>query len=138
LKPHAPSAKPNVVLIDQMGILPELYGFADIAFVGGSLRPFGGHNPLEPALAGTPVIFGQHMESQRESADWLLNEGYGSVVTDATTLADAVAHELCNDARHTDRERRTAAMKAHAKGTVDRVADDILARIAACATTTIC
>jgi len=138
LKPHAPSAKPNVVLIDQMGILPELYGFADIAFVGGSLRPFGGHNPLEPALAGTPVIFGQHMESQRESAEWLLNEGCGSVVTDATTLADAVARELRNDMREADRERRVAAMKAHAKGTVDRVADDLLARIAACATTTIC
>ena len=129
LNQHAPSARPNVVLIDQMGILPELYGFADIAFVGGSLLPFGGHNPLEPALSGTPVIFGQHMDSQRESADWLLNEGSAGVVTDAVTLAAAVARELHDGMRGKDRERRVAAMKVLAKGTVNRVADDILARI---------
>lgn len=52
---------PNVVVVDYIGVLKELYSLADVAFVGGSLVPCGGHNPLEPAAWGKPVLFGPDM-----------------------------------------------------------------------------
>ncbi|MFT4564022.1 MAG: 3-deoxy-D-manno-octulosonic-acid transferase, partial [Gammaproteobacteria bacterium] len=53
-------AQTNVYLIDSMGELPKFYAASDIAFVGGSLVPRGGHNVLEPAALGVPVVVGPH------------------------------------------------------------------------------
>ncbi len=50
---------------DRLGALADYYAVADAAFVGGSLLPYGGHNPLEPAACGAAVILGPHAESQR-------------------------------------------------------------------------
>ncbi|GAB4367700.1 MAG: lipid IV(A) 3-deoxy-D-manno-octulosonic acid transferase [Deltaproteobacteria bacterium] len=58
-----------VVLLDTMGELTAAYSAADIAFVGGTLVPRGGHNILEPALFGVPTIVGPHMENFREIAE---------------------------------------------------------------------
>ena len=55
-----------VVLLDTVGELLAAYSSADIAFVGGSLVPKGGHNILEPALFGVPTITGTHMHNFRE------------------------------------------------------------------------
>lgn len=57
---------PDVVLLDTVGDLASVYGLADVAFVGGSLVPKGGHNPLEPARFGVPVIIGPSFENFRE------------------------------------------------------------------------
>ena len=57
----AVTADTQVVLADQIGILKSLYGVADVAFVGGSIATKGGHNALEPALHGVPVIMGSHI-----------------------------------------------------------------------------
>ena len=60
----------RVVLMDQMGLLRQCYQLADVAFVGGSYIPkVGGHNILEPAWYGVPVVFGPHMRSQPEMVD---------------------------------------------------------------------
>ena len=50
----------RIVLIDEMGVLMPLFRLSEVAFVGGSLVPRGGHNPIEPASLGTPVITGPH------------------------------------------------------------------------------
>jgi 3-deoxy-D-manno-octulosonic-acid transferase len=50
----------SIVLIDEMGVLMPLFLLSEVAFVGGSLVPRGGHNPIEPASLGTPVITGPH------------------------------------------------------------------------------
>jgi len=57
-----------VVVLDTIGELAELYRLATIAFVGGSLVPTGGHNILEPAVFGRPILFGPHMENFQEIA----------------------------------------------------------------------
>ncbi|MWN32171.1 MULTISPECIES: lipid IV(A) 3-deoxy-D-manno-octulosonic acid transferase [unclassified Gilliamella] len=57
---NAPTRQTQVILGDTMGELIELYGIANIAFVGGSLVEHGGHNPLEPALHHIPIISGKH------------------------------------------------------------------------------
>lgn len=61
-----PIADGDVLLVDTVGELSSLYSLAKVAFVGGSLIPHGGQNPLEPARFGVPVLMGPHMENFRE------------------------------------------------------------------------
>lgn len=61
--------------MDTLRELAAVYVIADAAFVGGSLMPYGGHNPLEPAACGVPVLFGPHMDHTRKSAELLLESG---------------------------------------------------------------
>src|SRR6202011_1709879 len=56
----------GVLLIDSIGELAALYALADIAFVGGSLVPRGGHNIIEPAQHGVPIVVGTHTENFRD------------------------------------------------------------------------
>lgn len=65
-------ASPSVLLLDTLGELSGLFEIADVVFIGGSLVPAGGHNLLEPAQWGKPVIFGPHMENFRDAADIFL------------------------------------------------------------------
>jgi 3-deoxy-D-manno-octulosonic-acid transferase len=83
-----------VVLLDTLGELAKVYGLGRVAFVGGSLAPFGGHNPLEPAGLGVPVLFGPHTEHFAKAAEILLERGAAAVVHDAPELAEAVLYFL--------------------------------------------
>jgi 3-deoxy-D-manno-octulosonic-acid transferase len=66
---------PGVLLLDSIGDLAGLYHLADVAFVGGSIAPRGGHNILEPAAASVPVVVGQHMQNfETIAADFLAAE----------------------------------------------------------------
>ena len=60
---------PEVVVVDSIGELPWLFQLATVVFVGGSLVPAGGHNILEPAVFGKPIVFGPYMENFLEMAD---------------------------------------------------------------------
>lgn len=84
----------DVFLGDSMGELLLLYGAADVAFVGGSLVPTGGHNVLEPALLGLPVVFGPHMFNFTEAGQHLLDARAAWQVDDAAALAETVARLL--------------------------------------------
>jgi 3-deoxy-D-manno-octulosonic-acid transferase len=92
-----------VLVGDSMGELLQFYAAADLAFVGGSLVATGGHNVLEPALLGLPVLFGPHMFNFTEAGQRLLEAEAAWQVTDAATLATAVDRLLA------DPERRRAA-----------------------------
>ncbi len=116
----------DVVLVDVMGVLAELYSLADVAFVGGSLKPFGGHNPLEPALAGTPVIFGPSMETQRESANLLLRLGLAKQVEDPRGLANAVTCGLTGSDKGGGRAGRVAELRRHLDDAPKRVAAELI------------
>ncbi len=77
----------NVIILDTMGELASMYAAADMAFVGATLVPLGGHNLLEPAACAIPVLFGPHTENVRASAAALLRTGGGMVVHDGDELA---------------------------------------------------
>lgn len=77
----------DVIILDSMGELASMYAAADMAFVGATLVPLGGHNLLEPAACGIPVLFGPHTENVRASATALLRTGGGMVVHDGGELA---------------------------------------------------
>lgn len=87
------SADTDVYIADTMGELKMLYASADIAFVAGSLIPVGGHNVLEAAALGLPVIFGPNMFNFREIAQGLLNEKAAKQCRDAEELENMM-HEL--------------------------------------------
>ena len=87
----------TVILLDTIGELSDLYGAADVAFVGATLVPLGGHNLLEPASHGVPVLFGPNYQNVRKSADALLSSGGGREIRDGTELA-RVSLELLKDA----------------------------------------
>jgi 3-deoxy-D-manno-octulosonic-acid transferase len=59
----------DCLLVDTMGLLARLYGLADVAFVGGTIAPFGGHNILEPLRRGVPVVVGESTDGIREVVD---------------------------------------------------------------------
>ena len=67
----------EVLLVDTVGEMMNLYALSDIAYVGGSLVKFGGHNLLEPASVGVPSIFGPHMANFREIEALILQYGAG-------------------------------------------------------------
>jgi 3-deoxy-D-manno-octulosonic-acid transferase len=84
----------DVLLVDTLGELLAFYAAGDVAFVGGSLVPVGGHNLLEPAALGKPTITGPHSFNSPDAAR-LLEEAHALLrVTDATTLADAIQKML--------------------------------------------
>ncbi len=85
------TADTQVLLGDTMGELLFLYALADVAFVGGSLVPNGGHNLLEPAALGKPVLSGPHLFNFLEIAAQLREVGALREVADAPSLAVAVA-----------------------------------------------
>jgi 3-deoxy-D-manno-octulosonic-acid transferase len=87
----------SVLVLDTLGELSEAYGSAAFAFVGGSLIPRGGQNPLEPARWGIPVLFGPHMENFREMAERFLTEGAAVKVSDGISL-EKEASSLLKDA----------------------------------------
>lgn len=93
------AASTAVVLGDTMGELMMFYAASDVAFVAGSLVPIGGHNLLEPASIGLPVLTGPHNFNSEEIAQLLLDAGAARVVTDPLQLAHSVSGLFADPAR---------------------------------------
>jgi 3-deoxy-D-manno-octulosonic-acid transferase len=83
---NASFSRGDVLLVDRVGDLMSLYALSDLAFVGGSLVPTGGHNILEPASLGVPVIFGPYMNNFREITSLVLDAEAGIQVRDGSEL----------------------------------------------------
>jgi 3-deoxy-D-manno-octulosonic-acid transferase len=110
----------DVLLLDTLGELASLYARARLAFVGGTLARVGGHNPLEPARVGCPVVFGPHRENVRESAALLVGAGAAEQVADAFALGRVLAAALADPAEAARRgEAGRRALALH-QGAVER------------------
>jgi 3-deoxy-D-manno-octulosonic-acid transferase len=114
------SALPPVVLLDTMGELVSAYAAADIAFVGGSLVPKGGHNILEPAVFGVPTIVGPHMENFREISEIFLDAGAVVQVQGASQLADRLGRFAEDPAAMAETGRRARELLAAFRGATER------------------
>jgi len=86
----------EVLLLDSLGELLDFYAAADVAFVGGSLVPIGGHNLLEPAALGVPILTGPYNSNSEEIARLLIAGGAAEIVRDAATLGARVSALLAN------------------------------------------
>ncbi len=84
----------QVFLCDTMGEVPLFYAASDVAFVAGSLVPIGGHNLLEPAAVGVPIITGPHNFNAQDIADLFIDLGACLKVDTPAELGETIAHLL--------------------------------------------
>jgi 3-deoxy-D-manno-octulosonic-acid transferase len=91
-----PDADTDVFVINTLGELMGFYACADIAFVGGSLQPIGGHNLLEPAAVGVPSIIGPHTFNFLDISTLLIEVGAATRIQNGNELADCVIQHLQN------------------------------------------
>lgn len=118
------SAQPAVLLVDALGALAGLYPAGLAAFVGGTLVPgSGGHNVIEPAAAGVPVLFGPHTEAVAVEAAALEQGRGGRRVADAAALGEAVAAWALDAAERATAARRAREAAASFTGAGERVYD---------------
>lgn len=128
---QAPTPAETAVFVgDSMGELLLFFGAADVAFIGGSLIPHGGHNPLEASAQRVPVLFGPHMFNFEQIAQLLLEAGAAREVGDSGQLADSVMQWLGDPAaRNAAGERGVAVVEAN-KGARDAVLTMVEAALA--------
>jgi tetraacyldisaccharide 4'-kinase len=88
----------NVLLLDTIGELSSLFGMADVVFMGGTLTQTGGHNFLEPAFAGKPVVVGPNLENFRKIAEEFRAREAFIQIQSAAELRDAVVRALGDEA----------------------------------------
>jgi 3-deoxy-D-manno-octulosonic-acid transferase len=116
----------DVLILDTLGELAQVYSLAAVVFVGGSLVPAGGHNVLEAAVVGKAVIVGPHMENFQEMADEFLAEGALVQVASADELGEQVAALLADPARRDAIGERARGLihrnRGALRGTVDALA----------------
>lgn len=114
LKSGQETRRHPVVVVDTIGDLFNLYGLADLAFVGGSLIPHGGQNLLEAAAWGRAPLYGPHLENFRWAQAILEESGAGFMVHDAASLAAAAQNLLDHpELRHTLGLKAQAALAQH-------------------------
>lgn len=91
-----PAGDAAVFLCDTMGEVPLFYAASDVAFVAGSLVPIGGHNLLEPAALGVPIVTGPHNFNAQDIADLFIDMGACVRVADPGELVEAISRLLTN------------------------------------------
>jgi len=99
----------DVVVLDTIGELAQIYQLATAVFVGGSLADFGGHNILEPAIFGKPIVFGSHMQNFKEIAGAFLGNDAALQVSSERELEQALLELVTDPVR---RARLGAAARA--------------------------
>lgn len=128
---ETPLTSGGVLVLDTLGELTHFYAAADLAFVGGSLVPVGGHNLLEPAALGLPVVTGPHLDNVRDIAGLLREAGGLTVVADAETLGQAFIWLAGNPGtrqRIGEAARQTVAANRGTLECVLKLVDEYLAR----------
>jgi 3-deoxy-D-manno-octulosonic-acid transferase len=124
-----PVAAGSVFLLDSIGELGSVYGLATVAFVGGSLVPAGGHNPLEPARFAVPVVMGPHYENFRDAVELL--RGVDALrVIERAALGETTAALLADT--HTAAEMGARGKEAFEKeaGATKRAVDAVVRLLA--------
>ncbi len=111
----------QVLLLDTLGELMDFYAAADVAFVGGSLVPVGGHNLLEPAALGLPLLSGPHQGNSPEVARVLAQGGALSIVEDAEQLAGTLQALFASPALRQQQGRKARAALEQHRGALQRV-----------------
>lgn len=119
-------ADTEVIVLDVFGRLMECYARAAVAFIGGSLVEEGGHNPLEAAVFGKPVLFGPHMDDFAEIGRDLLAAGAARQVADRQALQEALFSLRGNGAKRRAMAQRAMAAVLSKSGSADRIVTEIL------------
>jgi 3-deoxy-D-manno-octulosonic-acid transferase len=114
--------------LDTIGELRAIYELATVAFVGGSLAPVGGHNILEPAQFGVPVLVGPHTENFRDMVT-LFQRADALTIVEADTFAPLLVDLLRDSTRRTqlgDRARQLFESQSGATSRTMAVMEELL------------
>jgi len=118
-RPARPLRPGEIVLLDTIGELASVYSLASVAFVGGSLVPAGGHNPLEPAQFGVPIVMGPHYANFAALTD-SLREADALRIVEKEDLATALIHLLDDRAAAVAMGARAIEVFERQSGATDR------------------
>lgn len=113
----------HTLILDSVGELSKIYAAADVAFVGGSLIPRGGHNVLEPVLCGVPVAFGPHVANFRAHAQMVEEAQVGKMVRDENELTQTLREWLRDKSGRSDVAIRARETLEPHRGASLRVAE---------------
>jgi 3-deoxy-D-manno-octulosonic-acid transferase len=111
----------RIILLDTIGELAAAYGISDISVIGGSFVQRGGHNPLEPAFWGKPVVCGPHMENFPFIQEFYI--GSGAVKTDAEGLFEVLRELIRSPGKRKVMGERARSLYRDKAGAVNRTAD---------------
>ena len=115
----------EVLILDTIGELDRIYGLAEISFVGGSLVPIGGHNLLEPASFGCPVLFGPYIHNFIRMSELLIDTGGGIMVKDTETLFATVKELLSSPEKLKELGTKAKEFAEKNRGALTRIMDHI-------------
>ena len=122
---HEMNARPRIILLDTMGELMRLYSLGTLVFIGGSLVPVGGHNPLEPLFFKKCVLFGPHMFNFLEISRMLIEAGGAIQVKGRGDLSSQLKHLLSDEkARNVVGEKGYQFLQVH-RGATERILEEI-------------
>lgn len=125
--PDSPPMDPSVTpVIDTFGELARLYAVADVVFVGGSMIPHGGQNPLEPAAHGVAVVFGPSMSNFRDASSALIQAGAAWMVPDEKELARLMTELVSDDKKRARAGEAGREVVRKNRGVTARIAEKIL------------
>jgi len=119
------AATTDVYIADTMGELKMLYAAADIAFIGGSMVPVGGHNLLEAAAVGTPVMFGPYMVNFKEIAEGVLARNAALQCRTQQDIVSTVRSLYADPERRAELARRARAFLQENRGAIAAIAAHI-------------
>ncbi len=122
----------GVLILDTLGELKALYSVSDVAFVGGTLAPYGGHNILEPAALGVPVIFGPHYENQTSEVFDLISEGGGVMVRGPDEIWVTAKRLLGDGNAKAEMGRKARAFVERNRGASRRIYESITGFLRCC------
>jgi 3-deoxy-D-manno-octulosonic-acid transferase len=116
-----PSNNASILLLDSIGELAALFRYATVVFMGGSLGKTGGHNILEPARYGKPIVFGPHMENFRDMARLFVDAGAAIQIERPSQLTLAIVDLLSNSEKALQLGHNALAVIRQNTGATDRV-----------------
>lgn len=115
----------NCLVLDTMGELLDYYAAADVAFVGGTIAEVGGHNLLEPAALGKPVLFGPHTAHVRDTATRLLESGAARRVLTVADVVETVDPLFTHPATRDRMGQAGLALVEQGRGALQRTLDTL-------------
>ena len=115
-----PEAGTDVFVIDTLGELMPFYACAQVAFVGGSLQPIGGHNLLEPAAMGTAAVTGPHLHNFAEISRRMREAGALLIGDDVQAVGDLLQHLLQDPQAREDMARAGCTLISNGRGALQR------------------
>lgn len=116
---HSNFKDSDIILLDTMGELSKLYSVADIAFIGGSFSGTGGHNPLEPALYGVPVISGFTVYNFKDIYKYMSDTSAATIVNTQCELFSKIRELLNNKEKYSEASKSCIDIFDKNKGALD-------------------